>query len=249
MARTIQVLDWEGASSAVSGVGGGWLDGQNFAQFANPLISAHSGGGQSHVSMGRSRGPGYVFSGASEGAKLPSVGIKPAGPPQGPADSEADVGEILVSQGQLIFFPPEYLPKKTEGGEVGTVPVGAPSGRQWDPSGVLSGPAEGDTVNTSIDWGDVVVGALRGAAGWDPFGAQAAMGDPFGFVQTQPVGGGAMVPPPKKVTVDTQTGKVTPCRRTRAKKILTQTNFGMILQISTLPNNANVRIALAKAIK
>lgn len=38
-------------------------------------------------------------------------------------------------------------------------------------------------------------------------------------------------------------------RRRRQRNILTQANIGIMWQISSLPNNANVRIALAKAIR
>ncbi len=38
-------------------------------------------------------------------------------------------------------------------------------------------------------------------------------------------------------------------RRKRQRNILTQANIGIMWQISNLPNNANVRIALAKAIR
>ncbi len=38
-------------------------------------------------------------------------------------------------------------------------------------------------------------------------------------------------------------------RRRRQRNILTQANIGIMWQISNLPNNANVRIALAKAIR
>lgn len=54
---------------------------------------------------------------------------------------------------------------------------------------------------------------------------------------------------PAKVTVDTRTGKVTPCRRRRRRKMLTEGDMCQLFQIATLPNNANVRTALARAIK
>jgi len=38
-------------------------------------------------------------------------------------------------------------------------------------------------------------------------------------------------------------------RRKRQRNILTQANIGIMWQISSLPNNANVRIALARAIR
>lgn len=38
-------------------------------------------------------------------------------------------------------------------------------------------------------------------------------------------------------------------RRKRQRNILSQANIGIMWQISSLPNNANVRIALARAIR
>ncbi len=39
------------------------------------------------------------------------------------------------------------------------------------------------------------------------------------------------------------------CRRRRGRAMLTPTNMSLLFQIGTLPNNANVRIALAKSIR
>lgn len=53
---------------------------------------------------------------------------------------------------------------------------------------------------------------------------------------------------PGKVTVDTRTGKVTKCGRRRRRRLLTESDFNDLMRIATLPNNANVRTALAKSI-
>jgi len=53
---------------------------------------------------------------------------------------------------------------------------------------------------------------------------------------------------PAKVTVDTRTGKVTPCKRRRRRKLLTESDFNVLLRVATLPNKENVRIVLGKAI-
>lgn len=97
-------------------------------------------------------------------------------------------------------------------------------------------------------------------AAWDWGAAASGVID---ILQGQSIGGGGGAtvynPPdafsggmgggtPRKVTVDTATGKVTACRRRRQKKILTNANFDMLLRIGTLPRNENVRIALAKAL-
>ncbi len=54
---------------------------------------------------------------------------------------------------------------------------------------------------------------------------------------------------PTTVTVNTQTGKVTACRRRRRRKLLTNGDYNDLLRIATLPNNQNVRIGLAKAVR
>lgn len=100
----------------------------------------------------------------------------------------------------------------------------------------------------AFDWGELA-GNVLGAAG-SFFGADAPSQVVRGIVATPsgvPNYGGAAVPP-RTVTVDTVTGKVTACRRRRRRKMLTETDFNTLLRISTLPNNQNVRIALAKAI-
>lgn len=51
-----------------------------------------------------------------------------------------------------------------------------------------------------------------------------------------------------KVTVDTRTGKITKCRRRRRRKLLTESDFNVLLRVATLPNKENVRIVLGKAI-
>ena len=75
--------------------------------------------------------------------------------------------------------------------------------------------------------------------------------NPGGY-QTPPINydpGGYGVPSSGgKVTVDTATGKVTPCRRRRRRRLLTEGDFNDLMRIATLPNNQNVRTALAKGI-
>jgi len=97
-----------------------------------------------------------------------------------------------------------------------------------------------------VDWGELIGDVLGGVVGgvFDPLG----LGD---YARNQFVMGGptGTVGPPAKVTVDTRTGKVTPCRRRRRRKLLTNGDFNDLLRISTLPNKDTVKIALAKAIR
>ncbi len=78
-----------------------------------------------------------------------------------------------------------------------------------------------------------------------------------------PPGGGAIpsveqvaayqgVCPPRKtrtLTIDCETGLEIKRKRRRRPKLLTQGDMGVLFQIASLPNNANVRIALAGAIR
>lgn len=63
-------------------------------------------------------------------------------------------------------------------------------------------------------------------------------------------GGGTITSPAPGQMGDNGTWVPAGCkRRKRQRNILTQANIGIMWQISNLPNNANVRIALAKAIR
>jgi len=58
--------------------------------------------------------------------------------------------------------------------------------------------------------------------------------------------------PPRKtrtLTIDCETGEEVKRKRRRRPKLLTNGDMGMLFQIASLPNNANVRIALAGAIR
>jgi len=99
----------------------------------------------------------------------------------------------------------------------------------------------------AVDWGTVLSGAVD-------------------IWQGQPVGGGgssfgpgayAGMASPAPVPVGTGDpnyngaawAKGQRCKRRRSRPMLTPTNMALMHQIGTLPNNANVRIALAKAIR
>ncbi len=58
-------------------------------------------------------------------------------------------------------------------------------------------------------------------------------------------------PPPKTrtLTIDCATGQEVKRKRRRRRALLTQGDMGVLFQIASLPNNANVRVALAGAIR
>jgi len=58
--------------------------------------------------------------------------------------------------------------------------------------------------------------------------------------------------PPQKtrtLTIDCATGQEVKRKRRRRRALLTQGDMGVLFQIASLPNNANVRVALAGAIR
>lgn len=93
------------------------------------------------------------------------------------------------------------------------------------------------------DWlqGATTIGQLGTAVGWWD-GNNVVAQQPAGML---PAASGA---PPARVTVDTRTGKITKCKRRRRRKLLTESDFNVLLRVATLPNKENVRIVLGKAI-
>ncbi len=100
----------------------------------------------------------------------------------------------------------------------------------------------------AIDWGNVLGSAV--GAMFDPFDTltpyRTGVSQLTQSIQDVPnMGNGGT---PRTVTVDTVTGKVSACKRRRRRKMLTEGDFNTLLRVANLPNNQNVRIALAKAI-
>lgn len=103
------------------------------------------------------------------------------------------------------------------------------------------------------DWGDILGAAIDvwqgqapgGGAGWNTPGIIPGFSGPVGVPASGiPDYGGT----PSRVTIDTRTGRVTKCGRRRRRRLLTESDFNDLMRIATLPNNANVRTALAKSI-
>ncbi len=67
----------------------------------------------------------------------------------------------------------------------------------------------------------------------------------------EPMYSGGTCPPPKTrtLTIDCATGLEVKRKRRRRRALLTQGDMGVLFQIASLPNNANVRVALAGAIR
>jgi uncharacterized protein YcfJ len=103
----------------------------------------------------------------------------------------------------------------------------------------------------AIDWGDVAGNVLGTIAGglFDPFGMESGVRSLVAGATSGGAPNYSTLTAPTKVTVDTRTGKITACRRRRRRAIITQGDLNRLFQIATLPNNQNVRIALAKAVR
>lgn len=94
----------------------------------------------------------------------------------------------------------------------------------------------------AVDWGEFITGVSQQAI------SQALGVNAFATPGSLPTSGAAPGGAPTLVTVNTQTGKVTPCRRRRRRRLLTESDYNDLMRISTLPNKENVKIALAKSI-
>lgn len=97
----------------------------------------------------------------------------------------------------------------------------------------------------AIDWGGVFT---SGIGVLDIFSQYKAGQTPSGLAAPQPLLPPYLNPSTQTVAIDPRTGKVR-CTRRRGRAMLTPTNMALMHQIGTLPNNANVRIALSKAIR
>ncbi len=101
-----------------------------------------------------------------------------------------------------------------------------------------------DLLNT---YGQMTSGQLASSFVGTPTGAAAAP-PPVEAINTMYTGSC----PPRKtrtLTIDCATGQEVKRKRRRRRALLTQGDMGVLFQIASLPNNANVRVALAGAIR
>jgi len=138
---------------------------------------------------------------------------------------------------------------------------------QVDPGREEQESEEGPMAHTWLHLGSQVLGGLFPQT-------TGLYNEPQGFVagpgQVQPVGpvgpvitgpgvieganvaySGGTCPPRKTrtLTIDCATGQEIKRKRRRRRALLTQGDMGVLFQIASLPNNANVRVALAGAIR
>jgi len=123
-----------------------------------------------------------------------------------------------------------------------------------------------EVAHTWLHLGSQVIGGLfpdqnplaYGLSGYAPGNAPGTLGpfDPGATTAVAPGGAGPMSYtgscPPRKtrtLTIDCATGQEVKRKRRRRRALLTQGDMGVLFQIASLPNNANVRVALAGAIR
>ncbi len=164
------------------------------------------------------------------------------------ADSYRNQGFPQVPQSAPDFIPPPTV-----------------AGTGYEPPPVVSSdPSEGVSENAStvaIEWGTVFQSGIDLFNTWGQSSATSGFGGPIQPIP-QPIASPAMTPGGscgcnsnpcvcgtingRPALVDPRTGKR--CYRRRRRVMLTEGDFNTLLRIATLPNNANVRTALAKAI-
>jgi len=145
------------------------------------------------------------------------------------------------------------------------IPPSAPESTRYDPPPVVSSdPQTGvseDAGTVAIEWGTILQSGIDIANAWGQqsvfnYGGGVPLPTP---VPTSQLNGGAVTScgcnsnpcvcgtiNGRPALVDPRTGKR--CYRRRRRVMLTEGDFNTLLRIATLPNNANVRTALAKAI-
>ncbi len=131
---------------------------------------------------------------------------------------------------------------------------------QVDPGREEQESEEGPMAHTWTHVGSQFIGALFPSAVAQPAGfAPGASGllppgdrmVPTGTIVEQTDFGTRSCPPMKTrtLTIDCATGLEIKRKRRRRRALLTQGDMGVLFQIASLPNNANVRVALAGAIR
>ena len=182
------------------------------------------GFGHIQTTIGPWSTPGWVRVARDANTPLP-VGLPPGGTlPMVPDSQRAQVPDVVLgASGPTIIGVPR--------------PVDLPSGK------VDTRQAKEDD-EMAVDWGTVLSGAI------DIYqGQQVGGGRAYSPLTSFGSAGPVMAPIPNVGTGDPPDAVWRKCKRRRSRPMLTPTNMALLQQIGTLPNNANVRIALAKSIR
>ncbi len=206
-------------------------------------------------SLGGILGSGYyptppIF----EAPRLPRVAIPqwpttplPSPDRVAPVPPPVDVSEEPEDWGDLPPWAHEPILETRPIAETGRAPDPYPGSEASraiiDPEGPTDDLNDNDDEENdmAVDWGELVSGTIDVLQGQSYGGGQ-----PVGYT-------GAGVPPlqttgplPSGTYINSQ-GKLCKHRR-RRRALLTEGDFNDLMRIATLPNNANVRTALAKAV-
>lgn len=166
-------------------------------------------------------------------------------------------GEEDESQPPIIFErPPIILPGQVDPGREERETEEGPLAHTWIHlgsqfvSGLFGGDASVPATN-GAGMGISGPGAGAGAGGGGGGGGNGQLGpfDPGPGGNGMEYETGSCAKKTRTLTIDCATGLEVKRKRRRRRALLTQGDMGVLFQIASLPNNANVRVALAGAIR
>lgn len=149
-------------------------------------------------------------------------------PPITPERPRAKVPDVVLGTSGPPPLIPAWFP------DLSTGPI---LGRE-----VRRQPAQKEDEEMAVDWGTVLSGAIDIYQGQQVGGGRV-------YSPLTSFGGSVGAPTPSAGVASPPDAVWRKCKRRRSRPMLTPTNMALLQQIGTLPNNANVRIALAKSIR
>jgi len=186
-------------------------------------------------------------------------------PPTADVPVGRDSGSVSGGVAQVIAAARAGLPEVVLGRKPDFVNEGQPAVIYQRPPIILPGQVdpgreeheEGEVSHTWTHLVGQVLGVTAQQQGLGFVGGQGSAGGgvpaaiPAAAAVPAVVGYAGSCPPRKTrtLTIDCETGLEVKKKRTRQGKMLTNQNMAILFQIATLPNSANVRTALARAIK
>lgn len=99
-----------------------------------------------------------------------------------------------------------------------------------------------EETEMAIDWGDIFTTSIPDIVGM--------AGQKFLGPEPQSYSGAPIAGTPAKVTMDTRTGKITPCRRRRRRRLLTPTDLSDLAALQAIVGKGDaLKLAVAKAVR
>ena len=209
------------------------------------------------ISMG---GPAYFNRptvSVSPPATIPGTRIIVATGASGVSDQPYTRDEAMVSDAPRIFIDPEEAQTETVFETVDAPFIRFPSrvgnvDRTRDPwPTTVIYPTPPGSVPVAVDWGDILGNVVGGIAGglFDPVG----MGSGVRGLVAGPTGSApnySTITQPRTVTVDTVTGKITPCRRRRRRRLLTSSDLADLAALKAIVGGGSaMNAAVVKAVR